>query len=263
MNKLLLFLLTLISFLLSEDIYPNFSDPSKQLKFEKKRIYTKQVSESKMILSGGGSKINPFYFLNDYIPQPLYIQRDIKTDYQYEYSFEISQNNKVLNEVDFLYSINLNDEADIIIEEYKKKLDKYNNELSIYNDNIGKKLDYHKLKRKKIIENAIVVFGSGALAYRLNYDYYNSKNLYIIKEGHKYPTKSINKFIENLGLFSFTFSLPYFIISTAINEDKISTLKRIKKPNPPLLSQSLSADQIIALADSYNRKIFNEIKNEN
>ena len=73
-----------------QDLYPNFSDPNKQLKFERKRIYINEVAEKEMILGGGGSKFNPLSLMNDIFAdldlpsQPTYTQNNLTTQYRYK-----------------------------------------------------------------------------------------------------------------------------------------------------------------------------------
>ena len=47
--KKIIAILFLFTFAICQDVYPNFSDPKKQLQFERKRIYIKEVSEKEMI----------------------------------------------------------------------------------------------------------------------------------------------------------------------------------------------------------------------
>ena len=111
MKKLILILM--VGSLFAQDVYPNFSTPKKQLQFERKRIYIKEVSEKEMIIGGGGSQFNPRALFNeiflDSMHQPPYTQINFNFQYRYRYTFEISQNNKLLNELDFLYAVGLNE----------------------------------------------------------------------------------------------------------------------------------------------------------
>ena len=43
----------------------------------------------------------------------------------------------------------------------------------------------------------------------------------------------------------------------------MKTVKKYPYLNPPTIKQTLSNSQIKSLADSYNRKIYKEIKNSN
>ena len=83
----------LYSFALAQDVYPNFSSPRKQFKFEKQRIYIDEVEEKEQIVEGGGSEFNVWALYNnvlpDYLQQPTLRQGNISTRYVYRYNFEI------------------------------------------------------------------------------------------------------------------------------------------------------------------------------
>jgi hypothetical protein len=112
--KLLYTLIILFAFSFADDVYPNFADINKQFRFEEKRIYTREVNEKEMKISGGS-----FDFLGEQINIP------ITTSYSYIYKFEILQNNQVLNEIDFLNKVGLDVEANEIVNRYGNKLTEY------------------------------------------------------------------------------------------------------------------------------------------
>ena len=127
MNKFLIILIAL-SFGLTQDEYPNFSDPLKQLAFEEKRIYVKEESGERTKTFGGGSKLtlaNPLYGL--YGESPHFISKSNPTfsNIEYWYNFEIKQNNIILDELSFLEIIGLKDKANQILDAYKEA-DSYN-----------------------------------------------------------------------------------------------------------------------------------------
>ena len=88
--RYLLIILSLLSFVLSEDVYPYFSDIEKQLEFEEKRIIITEVNEKEMYLSGGGSEFNELSLLLPYV-EPRYINSNIETKYRYIYKLEIKK----------------------------------------------------------------------------------------------------------------------------------------------------------------------------
>ena len=108
-------ILIFVSFCLSEDVYPYFSDMSKQLEFEKKKIYIEDKSGQKMNITGGDSYIamaNPLGYLfleqdADYVA----MNNPIRTTYTYWSKFNIIQNNKKLSEIDLLKIIGLKEDA--------------------------------------------------------------------------------------------------------------------------------------------------------
>ena len=90
-------LLGAYSFALGQDVYPYYTDPKKQLKFEKERIFIKEVDEKEIVLSGG-SQLNFLYLLDQ--NQPAIVPGDINSSYIYRYSFEMIQNEKQLSEIE-------------------------------------------------------------------------------------------------------------------------------------------------------------------
>ena len=81
-------LLFCYSVLIGQNSYPNFSDPNKQLEFEKKRIYIIEDKGSYPVTIGGGSTTklaNPLYKLTGDEPQYVATQNPIRTiNYQYD-----------------------------------------------------------------------------------------------------------------------------------------------------------------------------------
>ena len=118
----------LLSICLSDE-YPYFSEPSKQFKFELKRIYIKEESGERTITSGGGSYIdlaNPFGAILGANPQYVSVDKPINTIIEYWYDFSITQNNIQLTEIDMLKAVGLNNEAINIINDYNIRVIKYN-----------------------------------------------------------------------------------------------------------------------------------------
>ena len=209
--KKLLFIL-MVGSLFAQDVYPNFSTPKKQLQFERKRIYTKEVSEKEIILNEGGSQFNPRAL-----------------SYRYRYTFEISQNNKLLNELDFLYAVGLNEEAEGIIDDYTilfKEWSQNRTKTIIKNPT-------------KIFSNIFYVFG-GLMGFAI-------LTLEPATDDGSDPRPVMC--IGSLGL-GYLFSLPK-VETTQIDN------------NPPVMQQTLSSNQITAIADSYNRQLFQDIKSNN
>ena len=223
----------MVGSLFAQDVYPNFSTPKKQLQFERKRIYIKEVSEKEMIIGGGGSQFNPLVLFNDmfpdYMQQPTYTQSNLTTQYRYRYTFEVSQNNKHINEVDFLYAVGLNQEAQNIIDDYTILFKEWN-------QNRTKTIIKNPTK---IFSNIFYVFG-GLMGFAI-------LTLEPATDDGSDPRPVMC--IGSLGL-GYLFSLPK-VETTQIDN------------NPPVLQQTLSSNQITAIANSYNRQIFEEIKSDN
>jgi len=130
MIRRLIILLLIVGCVFAQDEYPYFSDMTKQMEFEKQRIYINKVDEQEQYISGGGSEFNWLALLNPYLDsyaqQPMYLQGDLKTNYRYSYNFELVRNNKVITEIDLFYIVGLDKEAQEIIDNYNQKLDRFN-----------------------------------------------------------------------------------------------------------------------------------------
>jgi len=230
MKKLILILM--VGSLFPQDVYPNFSDPKKQFQFERKRIYTKEVSEKEMIIEGGGSQFNPRALFNeiflDSMHQPPYTKKNINFQYRYRYTFEISQNNKLLNELDFLYAVGLNEEAEGIIDYYTILFKEWN-------QNPTKTII--KSPTKNISDFFYMFGGLMGLAFF---------TLEPATDDGSDPRPAMC--IVSLGL-GYLFSLQKVTITQVINK--------------AVLKQTLSSNQITAIANSYNRQLFEEIKSDN
>ena len=230
----------LYSFALAQDVYPNFSSPQKQFKFEKKRIYIDEVEEKEQIIEGGGSEFNVLALYNNVLPahlqQPTLRQGNISTRYAYRYSFEITQNNKQLNEVDLLYAVGLKDEADDIIREHERQL-----------KNFDKKHNKKKIKKKSYLP----VYAGGFLALTGLAIYANDAN-------ESNMVLKLERLQHHKGGSIFYFSLLF----SAISWLKISgdNKKLTKTPSPPVLQQTMSSKQLTAIAESYNRQVYKQIQ---
>ena len=115
--------LFLVSFVIGQDSYPYFSDMAKQLEFEKKKIEVVNTKESRQFITGGGSEFNWLSLISNY--EPTYLIAPIKTDFFYVTEFSITQNGKVLSEIDFLNTIGLNEIAERLISDYIETIKKF------------------------------------------------------------------------------------------------------------------------------------------
>ena len=127
----------IICFIYPEDEYPYFSDPLKQLAFEKKRIYIKEESGERTLVSGGGSytenllsnvmssivSANPLSYI--LLDKDSDKKQSVDGNIQYWYNFEINRNNQPLTEIDFLSIIGLEDEVDAITLMFEKDIENY------------------------------------------------------------------------------------------------------------------------------------------
>jgi len=292
MKKLILLLM--VGSLFAQDVYPNFSTPKKQLQFERKRIYVKEVSEKEMIIGGGGSQFNTLALFNDlfpdYLQQPTYTQQNLTTQYKYKYTFEVSQNNRILDEFEFLQTVGLEDEIDRILAPYKESLIQYEKEQSQYNEELDKynkeilpiveasrdiykqnKMKRKKNKKKIIIGTIALAATSMSIGIANDTKCENDANCSISSD-YKYIGSNASQYqtIDNISLLTFLTSLGVGTTLYILNEKK----QYIENPyvfqinNPPsppktpnyVFKQTLSSTQITAIADSYNRQLFKDIQ---
>ena len=228
--RCLLILTILSTILFSQDVYPFFSDPSNQLEFEQKRIYIKEFEEERQLISGGGDEFNPMWLF--FSNAPMFKTTPIQTSFYYDYTFEIIKNGKLQNEIEFLQFIGLTDLANEIISSYRIKLDKYNS-----NWDMWKSEEYFIYKK----ERNISLIGIGVASMAVG--------------------GMITAVGEDMG--SGILLLVGGTLGTILGA--VPQEKKYKNPNPhikpmrPVFKQHLTNDQIKAIAESHNRKIFNEI----
>ena len=266
MTNLLLILLLLVgNTLIAEDEYPYFSDLEKQLKFEEKRIYVKEGSGERTILSGGGSTsemANPLRVLFlDENPQYIAKSNPVNTKIEYWYEFSIKQNNKELTELEFLKIIGLNDKVNEIIDNYKKEYEIYEkNKLEPYKDMLKEYHNTPTLYKEEYIgywEPGGMKRGWGETQKVLGWTTIFSGALLIP------ATSGVSVLLTPIGL-----------INIYYGQKKINnTPKKIieykeegehpgKQPPSPKVKQTLSSEQIISLSESYNRKLYEQISND-
>lgn len=225
-----LLILTFISTIaFSQDVYPFFSDPVNQLEFEKKRIYIKEFEEERQLISGGGNEFNPLWLF--FSNAPMFKATPIQTSFYYDYTFEIMENGVVLNEIEFLQFIGLNDLANTIITDYKNKFVHYQGVFDKWNNN-----QYYIEEKSNValITGGILLTGMGLFGV-INQD--------------KYDTVGYGLGYMGLGAL--------VTIAGIIKPLKIK--HEYPKPLEPVLKQHLTNDQIKAIAESHNRKVYSEI----
>lgn len=218
----------LSSIIFAQDVYPFFSDPANQLEFEKKRIYIKEFEEERQYISGGGDEFNPMWlFFNN---APMFKSTPIETSFYYEYTFEITKNGVVLNEIEFLQFIGLTELANNIIIDYKDKFTKYQSDMDVW---IKKPHYFEEQKNINLIGMGIMTTGIGLF----------------IASAEQFDSKTFGYILIGGGILEMGVGL------------KIP--KKIKHENPkpiePVLKQHLTNDQIKAIAESHNRKVYKEV----
>ena len=257
--RYLLIILSLLSFVLGEDTYPFFIDIEKQLEFEEKKIVIAEVKEKEMYIGGGGSTFNWLSILNPYLEsyaqQPLYINSDIETKYSYTYKFEISQNNKIISELEFLEIIGLNDRLEQIAKNYQAEIDNYEVEYNLYSQKLSNYeqdlFEYNSNKNKK---------------NNLIRKYRNPMIISMLLCGslvEPFSKEDASDSIEILYVSSLFYSIyngiQFFYKSSKINKKVGSEPLKPMEPKYPSIKQTLSNAQLKALSESYNKKIYQEM----
>ena len=229
-----IFFLIIYSITFGQD-YPYFMDTEKQLEFESKRIYINEVNNKKMIISGGG---DTYQFFNSLIEgQAVYKQDPIRTSYYYNYKFEIIKNGKLINEVEFLQTVGLNKIADDILRKYYEQLNNYKKNLKKYNSSNNE----YKGKKKYLAEKLEWLGIIGVC-------------IAIAPIGIEDIDPDVGLTIMAVGAVTTGIYLLTWLIPTG--HEKLT----LKPPEKPVLTQQLDNKQIISIAESYNRRIFEEIK---
>ena len=171
----------------------------------------------------GGSEFNIMRLFDDSVP--LTIPAPVRTTYNYKYEFHILQNGKNLTEIEFLRLIGLNEEADKILNDFSNKIVIWENTPLVEHT-------VYEGDATNLVFGYICI-GMGIIAF--------------IKNANDQSRPGGVIFVL-VGLF-----LKY------IGEEKIAFVK----PPKPELEQTLTNEQIQSLSESYNKRVYEEIKNVN
>jgi len=262
------FILTLIiiicGILQSEDEYPYFTNIVKQLEFEERKIEINEVNEKEMYISGGGSEFNWLSILNPYLDsytqQPLYLNSDQKTSYRYIYTFEITQNGRIISELEFLKVVGLQDKFDKIVNEYNAEVDVYNKKVEENKPYLTDR--YIKYKQVKLggepTTGKILEYSNYALIGYVGIMGLASMATLASPPNDNPDLKShYTKASIEAPIYLFLF---YKFHKWIKNNDRFKYKVKNKIGNPPQLKQTLTAKQITSIAESYNRTLFDEIR---
>ena len=246
----------------TQDVFPYFSDLSKQLEYEGKRIYIEEDKGQKQIVSGGGSKTevaNPlgvilFKEKADYIS----VSEPVTTRFEKYHTFNIYQGKRQLNEFQFMEIIGLSDKVKKAEDEFKQQMKRYES----FN-----KTTYYKYETKKLIEvqpykgitwSALALGGLFIFASfgtdndpELNEQYPN-RDCEICEWGYGTGFKLL---LAGGGLWLFG--------QTELKEEKIKDVRTTNPYSKPTMKPVLTTEQIKSLAESYNRRIYKEIQGFN
>ncbi|MBV67466.1 MAG: hypothetical protein CMG26_03835 [Candidatus Marinimicrobia bacterium] len=231
--KKYLFIVLFVGICFGQDIYPYFSDMAKQLEFEKNKIVISEGGRKQQIISGGGSVFNWLSLIND--KEPRYLNAPITTNYRYFSFFDISVNNKTINEIEMLKLMNLNDEVKRIISIYKREVEKYEMYMNDY------KQSYQDYKNELSVNNGSIKFQISSAMFYLG--------LALTVDGF------INQSSLSTGIGSVA------IIYGLIKGDIFSQKNKPEKPEKPkikepTIKQQLSIAQTRAMVEAYNRNLY-------
>jgi len=209
-----------------QDEYPFFSDMSKQLEFERTKIIIEEGEDVQQIISGGGSQFNWWSLIAE--REPIYKNAPIETSYKYHQYFDVKIDNKSISEIKMLKIMGLNNEADRILNDYRKQLEMYKQA----KQDSTKNPDYWKTRNAKYLRNGCMIF-SIFLAIS------NSRDA----EG-----------VAAMGFFTLSSHINY-----KISEKQNPQFLFKRKMRKPTFRQVLSPIQTKSLVDAYNRKLYNDI----
>ena len=219
-------LLLFIGLAWAQDAYPYFSDMGKQLGFEQKKIVVSDFKESRQIIKGGGSEFNWLTLISKY--EPTYKIAPITTEFEYVTLFSITRNGKEISEIDFLNFVGLNSQADSIIADFRRQLDTFLNDKSLVFD------------ERSYTARKGMCFGTGAVLGFLSITFLND-------DGYEAAA-----FIPG--------GLSIALISGGLMTKKSKYMKEAKNPYP-ILKSFLTNEQVKSIAEAYNRKLYNDISN--
>ena len=254
--KKYLFIILLVGVCFGQDTYPYFSEPNKQTQFEDRRVYIIEKSGSEQHYSGGKSYITMAnmwsHILEGDNPQYVVKQTPLKTHYEYYYEFKIKKGTKILNELEFLLEAGYNDKAKQVYNIYEKALTPYKNEYKRYEEKLNyfyasnNKTTKEKIVFKESFEGQAVLGGCSLISGLMGIAALAEKG-----ETDKIITSGIPLLV-----------IGFLMMNPSIKKYEVSSLKKPVKPIEPTLNQVLSNEQIKSLAESYNRRLYDEIANK-
>ena len=262
---LLIISVVIYSFGICQDKYPFFNDLNKQMDFEEMKIYIIEKSEKEQHFIGGDSYTelaNTFghLFLEE---DPSYVvkQTPKKIYYKYYYEFKIMQGRRELTELEFFLIAGYDQKAKEIFQDFDNKISDYNSEYRIYENELTSFKDYNvnndsSITSSKNKETSKFLFGIGNTCYYL----------WLGLGGYALMTDDYSDGVYNLWINTGIVMLGAYGLGLIIPQNDEPTSVTFAIPQPPaepILEQTLSNEQLISLAEAYNRKIFQEIQLSN
>ena len=239
--KKYLFIILLFGVGSGQDEYPYFSDPDKQITFEENKVYIIEKSGKELHYSGGESYTelaNTFgYILLDESPKYVVKQTPLKTHYKYFYEFKIKKANRLLNELEFLLEAGYNSKAKDVYNNYENIMEPYRIKYAEYEKQFDDYIKNNKTSKqfKKSYGGNCCMYIFGAIAF----------------------IGWVEIVPEIIGPALAASLIAYLTPSKQYYE--VNSLTQPTPPTEPQLKQILSNEQIKSLAESYNRRIYNEI----
>lgn len=242
--KRLLPLFILTGFLFGQSDFSTFSNPKKQLEFERKRIYINEEKGSIPLTFGGGSKTelaNPLYPITGRDPQYVSKQSPIITSVKYYHNFSMERNGVQISELDLLYLLGLEEERNEIINTHRQQLSDYERKYDEY-----KKGDKYYIEEEEEISRLSNLLTFGNSEYCL-YPIIFTGTLALADGSKKGLKMTGNMFLALL------------VIDLIRIPNTKRTRHKIYPPTKPELRQTLSNNQIKGLVNNYNRNLYNQI----
>jgi len=163
----------------TQDVFPYFSDLSKQLEYEEKRIYIEEDKGQKQIVSGGGSKkeiANPWgVILNKEQADYISVSEPVTTRYEDYHIFKILQGKREISEFEFMKIIGLGGRVKEAKEQFNAEMKKYKS--------FNKTSTYYTYETKKLINTqpyagiTIGALGLGAIVLYASFSTDNDSDL--------------------------------------------------------------------------------------
>ena len=209
----------------------------------------------------GGAQFNYLAFLNS--SQPLYLPDEIKTEYAYINEYDIIQNGRILTEIEFLEIIGLSEAVEEIrsnfiqmVEEYNNKVAQYNKAVEHYENNLSiGQLVLNPLSTGFCILGWSSTFIGLWMYVEINSDISKTFDFDKKKAGYQKPPFNI---LVGIGIISLASSYLSSLKYEALEKNNPKPYNYISKP---VLKQKYTNKQLKSLAESYNKRIYEEIKN--
>ena len=221
-------LLLFIGLAWGQDSYPYFSDMSKQLEFERRKIVINEGENIEQYMSGGGSVFNWWSLVFE--TEPAYLNAPIQTNYIYKRFFDIVHDGKKIHEIELLRLIGLESEAERVINEYKKQIDNY--------ENVPENVNFDKSQWESDRVKRISCTLLSGIAWGI------------------WAARPPNEEDQITFVLSGGLVVGLFISYITMNKDDYQIVSKAEQK--PIL-QVFTSEQSKSLAEAYNRKIYKEI----